>query len=215
MYEITFNGEAGVGTQLYSRSIQTGFTIEVLAASRTIDAKNDFQRLYLSCATNQDAILPDAQTLENGWSKEIECALDSTGGVLVKTYDLTTPALLKTLAPEAAIKVTLLDNSTAAGVWTVDYIQKTTNVIAERFIYGFNATTNWGTASNGYYTIEVTAVTHGMGSNPNPKLQKTVNAKYRDTFPDGGGCETDASGNITFKVPESPDLRFAGRLIVQ
>lgn len=215
MYEITFNGELGVGTQLYSRSTQTGFSIEALAATRTILATNDLQRLYLSCSSNKDAILPDAQTLEVGWSKEIECAYDSTGSIILKTYDAVTPAVLKTLAPEIAIKVYLLDNSTAAGVWSVDYIQKTASIIADRYVFGFDATTSWGTASNGYYTIQVTAVTHGMGSNPTSKLQKSVNTSFKDTFSDGGGVTTDASGNITFRVPESPNLRFAGRLIVQ
>lgn len=215
MYEITFNGEIGVGSQLYSRSNQTGFAIEVLSATRNILPIGDVQRLYLSCATNQDSILPDAQTLEVGWSKEIECAYDSTGSIILKTYDAVTPAILKTLAPEIAVKVHLLDNSTAAGVWSVDYITKTANVIADRYVFGFDATTSWGTASNGYYTIQLTSVTHGMGSNPTSKLQKTVNTSFKDTFPDGGGVTTNASGDISFRVPESPDLRFAGRLIVQ
>ena len=213
MYEISVQGDFGIGRTMHSLKSETGLSVETLSASRTILA-DEKHRLYLSAGSNKDALLPDAQTLEVGWAQEIECAFDSVGSILIKTYDAVTPILLKTLVSGAAVRVYLLDNSTAAGTWSIDIIAKTETSAAERYIVGFNATTDWGTAAGGYYTKTVAAAVHGLGTNPVVSLQKSSGSDFKVVQPDGGGCTIYANGDVSFRVPETPDLRFAGRVVI-
>lgn len=82
-----------------------------------------------------------------------------------------------------------------------------------RHIQPFNATTDWGTASGGYYALGATAGDHNCGVNP-----------LVDVFEGSTGTGfvrvevdqklVDPSGNVTVKVPDDPDLRFAGQLVI-
>ena len=204
-------GDLNVGRSAKARSFQHGLSVETLTTSRNIDA-HDFQYLRLSCASNQDVILPNASTLTAGWNRTIDVASDSVGSILLKTYDAVTPVLLKTLASGKSIKVTLLDATTTAGEWKIEVISESETAAAERYVYGFTATTEWGTASAGYYTITVTAATHGIGVNPVCKVQELSGSDFIDVEPDR--IYTYANGDISFRVPETPDLRFAGRIII-
>ena len=156
-------GDLTIGRTAKARSFQHGLSVETLTTTRNIDI-NDYQYLRLSCASNQDIILPDAQTLEAGWNRIFDVASDSVGSILVKTYDAVTPVLLKTLASGKSVKVTLISGATAAGTWKVEVISETETSAAERYVSGFTATTEWGTAAGGYYTITITSATFLISS---------------------------------------------------
>ena len=76
----------------------------------------------------------------------------------------------------------------------------------------FNATTDWGSASGGYYTITVLAATHAVGVNPIIELFENIAGVFHDVTPDE--LTVNASGDIAFRVPASPDLRFQGKITV-
>lgn len=204
-------GDLTIGRTAKARSFQHGLSVETLTTLRTIDL-NDYQYLRLSCASNQDVILPNASLLEAGWNRVFDIASDSVGSILLKTYDAVTPVLLKTLASGKSVKVTLISGATDAGTWKVEVISETETSAAERYVSGFTATTEWGTAAGGYYTITVTAATHGIGSNPVVSVQQLTGSDY--LVVDVDELKIFSNGNVSVRVPETPNLRFAGRLVI-
>ncbi len=112
------------------------------------------------------------------------------------------------LSTDAPTYVYHVDN---AGVVTL--IEKPT-VTSSTYITTFNATTDWGTAGGGFYTITVPAATHGI-TTPNSV----------DTWEDdGAGNFTKttvelprilSNNDITISVSDSPDGRFAGRVVIR
>jgi hypothetical protein len=83
---------------------------------------------------------------------------------------------------------------------------------AERFTQTFNATTDWGSPSGGFYTISVSAASHGKGATPMIGIYELVAAQYQLVTVDQ--AQMDGSGNISFRVTDSPDLRFAGLVLI-
>jgi hypothetical protein len=83
---------------------------------------------------------------------------------------------------------------------------------AERHVVTFDASASWGAPSGGFYSIAIAAGTHGKGLNPTA-------AAFEDI---GGGSfsavtaeiEVSSTGTVTIKVPDTPDQRFAGALII-
>ena len=101
-----------------------------------------------------------------------------------------------------AVKSTLDDHETR-----IDDLEAATG-----YIKTFNATTDWGAASGGFYTIVVAVGTHSKGTHPILQIQSLSGADYVDVEVDE--IRTTAIGNVLIRVPESPDLRFEGRLII-
>jgi hypothetical protein len=83
---------------------------------------------------------------------------------------------------------------------------------AERFIDTFNNTTDWGAASGGFYTITVSQGTHGRGANPSIQVFEQNGSDYDMVTIDT--IRVDASGNVSLKVPDSPDNRFTGLVLI-
>jgi hypothetical protein len=83
---------------------------------------------------------------------------------------------------------------------------------AERYTQEFDATTDWGAASGGYYTITILATTHGKGINPAVKVRELSGSDYIDVFVDR--VLINSSGDVSFRVPNAPDLRFEGIVII-
>lgn len=81
---------------------------------------------------------------------------------------------------------------------------------AERFSTIFNATSSWTLASPDY-TIAITAGVHGKGTTPNVQIYELVSGSYELVYPT---ISIDVSGNVTIKVNESPDTRFAGAILI-
>lgn len=72
-------------------------------------------------------------------------------------------------------------------------------------------TTSWGTVVGGY-GISVAASTHGRGINATVQLFELISGVYYVVSADI--VAIDSTGNVVIKVPASPDLRFAGKLVI-
>lgn len=81
-----------------------------------------------------------------------------------------------------------------------------------KYALTFNATTDWGSAVGGYYTITVTAATHGRGTTPAIRVEELSGADYFRTIADQEIVRS--TGNVEIKVSDSPDGRFAGRILI-
>jgi hypothetical protein len=77
----------------------------------------------------------------------------------------------------------------------------------------FNATTDWGSASGGYYTITLASTAHLKGGNPMTKFYKTSGSDFEEVEPNT--VTITATGNVVFTVMETPDGRFAGKVLVK
>jgi len=80
-----------------------------------------------------------------------------------------------------------------------------------RYLHNFNNTTDWGTAVGGYYTITVSAVTHGMGTNPVIVIKELTGSDFITV--DVDRILVLANGDTSIRVPETPNCRFAGRIV--
>jgi hypothetical protein len=87
------------------------------------------------------------------------------------------------------------------------------NAAARSFVKSFNATTDWGTAITGFYTITIPAVEHGMGTAPNSiQLFDTTTGSSVVVTVDELGVT--ASGDINITVTDVPDRRFVGKIAI-
>lgn len=85
--------------------------------------------------------------------------------------------------------------------------------VTGRYVLTHNATTDWGSPSGGYYTISVSGVTQGRGNNPMIQFfEDTGGGNLIQVFPDQITVDN-TNGNVTFRVPDSPDLRYAGQVV--
>ena len=193
----------------------SAFNFKVLAktisATEIIDSRSVFWQ-NLSAASAQDIVLPDATTLPNGWSRVFKSSGAST--LNVKTYHATTPVLLQAILASAVWQFVLTDNATSAGVWERVLLPNTAQQAAARYTEEFNDTTDWGSPLGGFYTRTILAATHQMGQYPDAK------AWYNNGLSYEAGTLSDilldkATGNITLRVSDIPDNRFAGLLMVQ
>jgi hypothetical protein len=77
----------------------------------------------------------------------------------------------------------------------------------------FNATTDWGAPSGGYYTITVLESAHGKGLHPLAEIFELNGSVYERVEVDLLTVDS-ITGNISFRVPETPDLRFVGKIVI-
>jgi hypothetical protein len=92
---------------------------------------------------------------------------------------------------------------------TTAFVQTALN----KYVQTFNATTDWGSAAGGFYTITVVAGTHGKGTAVDVRLEEGSGADWIRTMADQEIVRS--TGNVEIKVTDSPDGRFAGRIIIQ
>ena len=210
MAEKTFGDINILRTITAGRRVNTGISSVALTAQRDL-IEHDFSWLRVTNATTQDVVLPDATTLPNGWKQVIDVGSTSVASVNVKTYHVATPVLLKNILIARTYEFILVDNSASAGVWKINFLEEADLLPAERFSSPFNATTDWGAAAGGYYTITVTAATHARGTQPFVTVQELSGSDYIDVKPDR--ILILANGNTSIRVPEVPDCRFAGRTL--
>lgn len=86
--------------------------------------------------------------------------------------------------------------------------------IASRYVLTFNATTDWGSPSGGFYTISLSGATHGHGNNPMTQFFEDTGGGALVTVQPDQVTVDNTNGNITFRVTSTPDLRFAGQCVV-
>jgi hypothetical protein len=83
---------------------------------------------------------------------------------------------------------------------------------AERYTATFNSTTSWGSASGGVYTITISAATHGKGTAPNVAVYENVGGVYELVALES--VRVTLTGNVSLRVLETPDNRFAGLVLI-
>lgn len=192
------------------RRVNEGLSKETIVATRPVTAI-DYSWLQIINSSTQDVVLPDATTLTNGWTIVVMADSTSAASVNVKTYHATTPVLLKNVLVGRAYRFTLLDNGDSAGSWHLDFLEEADLLPSERYVDSFNATTDWSGPTSGYYTRTISVGTHEMTASP--KIEVNLGpAPYVRVLPDQ--ITVAANGDITIQVPSSPDLRFAGQVIV-
>jgi hypothetical protein len=84
--------------------------------------------------------------------------------------------------------------------------------LVKDFEAAFNATTDWGTAAGGYYTKTILASAHGQGTKCNVVTYLDEDGSFSQVFPDK--ISISATGDVSFRVPSAPDLRFPGKVVV-
>ena len=82
-----------------------------------------------------------------------------------------------------------------------------------RSVSPFNATTDWGSVSGGFYTITKSAATFSNASaNAIFQVQEGASTPF-ETSVALHSAKLNADGSVTLKVPSSPNARFAGRVV--
>jgi hypothetical protein len=206
-----FNGDVKVLRTIDAgRRSNQGATTKTITAQENLDLHSSWLQ-NLSAATIQDVVLPDATTLSVGWCVRIYAT--GAANLDVNTYDATTPISLIVIESGRMYEFTCTDNSDAAGTWHVNFLEQSDLVVSERYPETFDATSSWGSASGGYYTITILASNHKRGTNP------VVGGIFKESGSDYIQIEVDsikvlANGNIEIKVIENPDGRFAGKILV-
>ena len=76
----------------------------------------------------------------------------------------------------------------------------------------FDATTSWGTAAGGVYTITIAAATHGITAPTSVQLWELSGADYVQVNVDTVTIK--ANDDIEFIVDEALDERFEGRVVI-
>lgn len=82
---------------------------------------------------------------------------------------------------------------------------------AETYSQTFNSTSDWGVASSGEYTISITQATHEKSPAPHVQVFELNGSVYELVET---GVEVNGSGTVTISVSESPNTRFAGRVVI-
>lgn len=83
---------------------------------------------------------------------------------------------------------------------------------ASRYTQTFNATTDWGAASGGFYTINILQAAHTRGANPVVQILETSGPDFILINVDL--VTISSTGDVSFRVQDVPDLRFAGKIII-
>ena len=189
------------------RSNQTAYG-QALIGTLALD-KDAYAWYNLTAAAPQDVVLPDAQTLTVGWTVVVYNK-DTTNTITVK--DGGAGATIKAVVAGRAYRFTVTDTSSAAGAWHKDFLEEADLLPAERYSTTFNATSDWGSPSAGYYTWTLTQATHLMGTNPMFIIEELDGSDYNEVRCDQ--AKALANGDIALRVTQVPDGRFVGRITV-
>lgn len=116
-------------------------------------------------------------------------------------------ATLPLTGETSKIYVTLDTNKTYR--WTGStYVEISAN--PENLAVNFNATTNW-TLEDEEYILSVPSATHLKGINPQIQIYEAEGLEFISVIV---YISINASGDILVKVPQIPDTRFSGKLII-
>ena len=82
---------------------------------------------------------------------------------------------------------------------------------AETYTQTFDATTSWGAPSGGFYTIVIPQSTHDKSVQPLVQLYQVSGPDFKQV-----DAETiiSTAGDVTIKVTENIDTRFAGKVVI-
>lgn len=196
-------------TGIFERRVDQGLLASAISSTLAL-LRHDARWQDITATGAQDVTLPVATGLPEGW--EVVINASSGDNLTVKDGGAGATVQVITAGTSGAYLFTLIDNSAAAGVWHVTPLFDAGLLPAQRYVETHDATTDWGTAGGGYYTITVTEATHGRGVNPNIQFYEDVGAGVlHEVTPDRSVVA--ANGDSSFRVPEVPDLRYAGQVV--
>ena len=95
---------------------------------------------------------------------------------------------------------------------TLDFVNESSGSTENPYTQSFNSTTDWGSASGGYYTITVLSATHARGTSPTVSVYESTGSDNFLVFVDRLNITT--TGQVEIRVPDTPDLRFAGKIVI-
>lgn len=75
----------------------------------------------------------------------------------------------------------------------------------------FNDSSDWTGPSLGFYTITILETTHDKGTTPIVQVYELISSDYEEVITD---IVINSSGDITIRVTDNIDTRFAGRIVV-
>jgi len=200
-------GDLDVCRTVDARRVNTGLISKTITAAEQLEIHSPNWNI-LESATAQSVILPDASTLPLGWEVTVQAG---TSTLNVNTFDASSPVLLNSVEPGTAYKYTLVENADGAGVWYRNLLEEAESMASERYCETFDATTSWGAAVGGYYTLVVPQATHTRGVNPTVDTFETVGTDNVEVTPDE--LKVSATGDVSIRVVETPDCRFAGKAV--
>lgn len=93
---------------------------------------------------------------------------------------------------------------------TIDFISVGGGGGTPDYVATFNDTSDWSGPSSGFYSQSIPLSTHHK-TNPTVDLFETVSGNNEQVMAD---ISVDGSYVVTIKVPQTPDLRFAGKIII-
>lgn len=162
--------------------------------------------------------LPNTTDIPLGW-RIVVAVKEDAFAVTVRTYHLTTPATLKQIIPGRTYEFMLIDKTSTAGVWMVNYLEEADLTPSERFVASFTAATSAGNWVNGtgYLTVTVEESVHGRGMFPMVQVFKDSSTDKIFVLPDQ--ILVNGSGDIVIRVPSigvpgGDGLKFAGSLVI-
>jgi hypothetical protein len=82
---------------------------------------------------------------------------------------------------------------------------------AESYTQAFNATSDWGAPSGGFYTIAITQSTHGKSINPLVQLYEVDGPNFSQVDAE---IVISSAGDVNIRVTENIDTRFAGKVVI-
>lgn len=79
------------------------------------------------------------------------------------------------------------------------------------YIESFNASSSWGSALGGFYSITIPQTTHLKSNSPIVQVHELIGGVYEMVDLE---IEIVTTGDVIIKVTENLDTRFAGRIVI-
>ena len=194
------------------KTIRANETMRTLTGTSNVTLVGTDGKIINNASTSAiNVVLPAANVtpIQQGFAYYI--INNGTGTISLQTNG---GSSLDTIATGLSALVICLTTSTAAGTWEVIHLDRDNSGVTKTTITF--TTSTWGSASGGEYTQIITAASHNSGATPEYTVYETVT----DGFDKVDGIDSFVSsksgevGNIHLIINETPDERFAGRIVV-
>lgn len=154
----------------------------------------------IACKTSTDpAAVTWAQRTITGTANRLGVT-NGDGAVGNPTLNVDTSLLPSPIA--ASVNKVLVATGADAAAWD----------ILPRYTTTFNATTDWGSASAGLYTITIAVATHIKGTSPLVQVYETVGGA--NLVASATKISIAADGAVSLIVSETPDGRHVGKIVI-
>lgn len=150
----------------------------------------------LSNITFKGSLTVDSTDIElNNCAYPITASLSTLGQVTIDSYRGVPPVARQTLSLNTTLN---------------EYSETSSSSASVNYIRVFNNTSDW-VLDVDLYELSVLAAAHNKGLNPQVQTFELNGANFEEVT-----CNTliDNSGNVKIKIPQLPDLRFNGKIIL-